>query len=212
VGDVEQRSAFAATGIDERANVDVARGDHAAEGGVDALERLQFLQPRDIEARRFHRGKARVHGPGGLISVLLGDIAGLRQLVPARGGLLGDLVVGLGRGQIGARLLELVVDLGGLDLGQELPGFDSCTDVHQPALEIAVGARIDRRVDVGLDAAWQDQLLHRGAALGLDHRYCGHIELARLLLQLFLRAQPRQQARSQSGGEHEHTQSYRDPA
>src|SRR5262245_61431700 len=57
--------------------------------------------------------------------------------------------------------MKLLVQLGGLDLGQQLTLSDLGADVHVPAPEIAARARVDRRVRECLGRAGQDQLVGR---------------------------------------------------
>ena len=69
--------------------------------------------------------------------------------------------IGLRRLEVGLGLLELLVDLRALDLGEELPLLHVGADVEVPALHVAVDARKDRRIREGLRAAGKDELLPR---------------------------------------------------
>ena len=71
---------------------------------------------------------------------------------------LGDLLIGLRGREVRLRLAQLLIDFRRLDLTQQLAGLDRRADVHQPALQIAAGARVDRRLVVGLEVARQDEL------------------------------------------------------
>jgi hypothetical protein len=55
IGDHEHRWPRTAAGIDQRADVGVARGDHAVEGCCDLLVGRQRLQPLDIGLAGIHR-------------------------------------------------------------------------------------------------------------------------------------------------------------
>ena len=59
----------------------------------------------------------------GLIGFLLRDGTGADEEFPARGGDLRDVVVGLGGFEVGAGLLQLLVDFGRFNFGQELAFF-----------------------------------------------------------------------------------------
>src|SRR5258708_12483409 len=52
IGDAKQFASGALTGIDQRSNVGVARGDDAAERGYDPLERLELAHSRRIAPPR----------------------------------------------------------------------------------------------------------------------------------------------------------------
>ena len=144
---------------------------------------MQLLQPGLVEARGLQHRFARMEIADCLVGRLFGDGIGLQQLLPARGGDLGELVVGLGRGAVGARLLELVVDLRRLDLREQLTGFHARADIGVPALEIAVGPRVDRRVHERLHVAGQHELLRLAPAWS-DHRNGGNAEIDRLLVEV----------------------------
>jgi hypothetical protein len=132
--------------------------------------------------------------------------------LPARRGFLGQPIVRLGGRKIGPRLMELVVDLGRVDLREELPGLHVSTDVRGPAFEITVGARVDRSVDERLHVAGQNQLLAGIACLGSYDRNGGNVERLRFLLQrcsgLEARENPPDQCRCKDGDD----KAYRNPA
>ena len=78
--------------------------------------------------------------------------------------------IGLGGGQIGQSLPQLLIDFRSLNFGQELPGLDVGANIRIPVLEIAVGARVDRRIDVCLDICRQHDFLRRRGVLRMNHR------------------------------------------
>ena len=86
-GDMKQfaRGAAAATGIDQRSNIGVARGDHTVEGSVNRLERLQLFQPFHIGPRRLDGRSACFVVPVCIVNILLRDRFGLHQILVARG-------------------------------------------------------------------------------------------------------------------------------
>ena len=120
------------TGVDQRADVDVARGDHAVEGRVDLLEALCLFQAPHVEGGGIHHGLLGLQVAHFVFDVLLRHGFGLQERFVARGGGPRQLVVGLGGGQVGAGLVELAVDFGRFDLGQQLAGLDVRADVEIP--------------------------------------------------------------------------------
>ena len=146
-------------GLDQGADIGIARGDDAVERRVDALEPLQILQAADIGRVRLDGGGLRAEIADLLVGFLLGHGLGLQQRLPARRRRLREVEVRLRGVELGPRLAELLVDLRCLDLGQELALLDARADVDEPPLEIAAGARVDRRVREGARRPGQGQLV-----------------------------------------------------
>ena len=94
----------------------------------------------------------------------------LRQNVVAVGGDDRDVVVCLGARQRRVRLRELLIEVRGIDLGQYLAGLYVRADILVPALQVAVDARVDRRLVIGLDASRQREDLVSVALLQLGER------------------------------------------
>jgi hypothetical protein len=88
-----------------------------------------------------------------LVRGLARDELALDELLPAFGGALRDRMVRPARLEFGARLRELLVELGRVELRQQLPGGDAAADVDREAPHIAraagVQARLRRRGDGG---------------------------------------------------------------
>ena len=87
------------------------------------------------------------------------DRIGLQQILVPRRGDFSEAEIGLRSGQIGARLLQLLIDFRSVNLSEQLSGLDARADIRAPALEVAVRPRIDRRVDVRLHVAGENDLL-----------------------------------------------------
>ena len=68
---------------------------------------------------------------------------------PAVGGR--QRLAGLGAGQRCLGLQELLVEIGRLDLGEELARLHRCADIDVPGLQGTADAGIDRRARVGLE-------------------------------------------------------------
>ena len=160
-GDVEELLGGAARS-DQRADVGVARGDHAGERRVDGLEALQLLEPLDVGVRGQHRGLLRFVAAVGVVEVLPRHRVGLDQILVALGGRPRQALVRLRGRQVGARLEQLLIDLGRVDLGEHLPGLHLRSDVGVARLQVAGGPREDRGVGEGLDVAGQRDFLRRG--------------------------------------------------
>ena len=169
-GEVEELRASGAVfaGVDEGADVGVAGGDDAVEGGVDFFEGLELLEAADgghggLDGGFFGGGVA--HGDVGL---LLGDGVGLEQILVAGGGGVGEVEVGLGAFEIGFGDLELLVELGGFDLGHELALADVGADIEVPLFQIAAGAGVDGGVGEGLGVSGQCEIRGEGRGDGMD--------------------------------------------
>ncbi len=154
-------------------------------------------QPPDVGLHGGDVSLGGVHGPlqrphvGGLglilrlilIVLLFGDRAALHQIVPARGGDLGDGFVGFalfqsraGARQVclrlyhgGLRLPHLLIQVRRLHFGQKLAGGNAVADVHIAALDVAFGPRQDRRFRHGLNIARQHQVADGGRFLCRHH-------------------------------------------
>ena len=158
VGHAEQRVARVLPGVDQRADVGVALGDHAVEGRQHALEGLQLLQACDVGGRRLARRGLGGGVTGALIGVLLRDRLG-RRAVPASAHWSCVRARSWPARSPGPPAPAAAPD--------PLPGVSisasSCALLHRradvgvPDLQIAVGARVDRRFVEGLHAAWQHQ-------------------------------------------------------
>ena len=70
------------------------------------------------------------------------------------------LGIGLRAGQVGLGLHDLLVEVGRLDLGEQLAGLHRRADVGLPFLQIAADARVELRLRIGLEPPRQ---VDRGA-------------------------------------------------
>ena len=124
-------------------------------------KRLEILEPLDVGAVRIDDGPLGVVVADLLVGLLARDRVALQQDLPALRGGAGHVHVRPRVLELGARLPELLVELRRLDLGQELALRDPRADVGVPLLEVAAGARVDRRVGEGARGARQHQLVAR---------------------------------------------------
>jgi hypothetical protein len=61
----------------------------------------------------------------------------------------------LRRVEVGARLLQLLIEVGRLDLGEYLAGLHARADVVFPALQVTADARINRCARIGFESPRQ---------------------------------------------------------
>jgi hypothetical protein len=153
--DVKQflrRTACAAC-IDQRADIDVARGHRAVERRIDFLERLGFFEPRDVETRGIERGFLREHVADLFVGFLFRHRLALQHVGPAIRCTFRQREIGLGIREIGARGAQLIVHFRCIDFREQLAVFHVRADIGVPLLQIAVGARVNRRIEKRLHVA-----------------------------------------------------------
>ena len=190
---------LAAPGDDEIARIDITGRDGTGKWRCYPGIRLKFLQPAHLGSGR--RGTGGLELEVGLFFgvFLFADAGGLQETGPALGRELGKPEGGFGLVELSPGAIELLVEFRRIDLGQKLPGLDMGADVHQPALEIPVGARIDRRFDPRLDFSRQRQVGSGLARLRRDDGNGGNGELPRLGAQLGVLTKPRNETGHHAG-------------
>ena len=162
----------AGAGIDQRADVRIPCRDHTGERRIDFLEGLQLLQPVNIGRHGINRGLASTEIADRLIGLLLGNRVRLKQVLPPRRGNLCQLLVCLGILQVCACLFQLLINLRGVDVCQQLPLLHMGPDIYIPMLEVSTGAGINRRVVERLRVARQHDLLRQTSRARLNHIDC----------------------------------------
>ena len=184
--DVKQfaRGSAAAAGIDQLADVGIARRDHAVKGRVHFLEGLHVLQPLHIGLGRFDGGPAGIVISRGIVDVLLRDRIRFQQFLVARGRDFREAHVGLGRGEVRARLLQLLIHFRRIDFGEQLSRFHIRADIGVPLFQVTVGPRKNGGIRVRLHVAGDDNFLLRSAQLGVNDGDRGNRKVARLLGEL----------------------------
>src|SRR6266403_389943 len=145
-----------------------------------------------VRLGRRESGRLRLHRGNVLFGGFARDRIGLEQADPAVGGHLGDVVLDLRRILSGARLLELRVDFGGVDIGQEFARRHLGTDVLVPMREIAVCTRENRSFLICLHVGRQLDALHGRRCLRVHHRDHGNAERRGLSTQCGVRLESRQ--------------------
>ncbi len=169
--------------IDECSDVRIAGGYDSIKWSINLLERLQLFQASHIRGTGFGRGCHRIEIADRLVGFLLGNGARAHQVLPATGGDLRNVQVGLRGIQVRSGLLQLLVDFGSFNLREQLALLDMRANVEIPALQIATGSRIDWRVTECLRVAGQNNFLGGGTLPRKDHRDGGNGRVFRSLLE-----------------------------
>ena len=138
-------------------------------GRVDVLEAFELLQALDVGIGGGEIRHGLLIAAALRVGFLLRDRIGLAQ---------GLIAVGIDLGQIhcgddllarGARLHQFLIDFRRVDVGQQLALLHAAANVLVPAQQVAVGAGVDRRLDVGLQRAGQHQFLVGLFRDGMNH-------------------------------------------
>ena len=74
----------------------------------------------------------------------------------------------------GPRLIQFLINLGRIDLGQQLAFGYAAPDILVPTDQVAVGASVDGRFFIGQQRARQNQIFVRFFRLGIHYRDGGH--------------------------------------
>ena len=108
--------------------------------------------------------------------------------------ILREVQIGLRGLEVGLRLLQLMIHFGRFDLGEEVARLHARADIGIPLLQIAVGARIDRRIDQRLRIPGQHQFLGRAGQFRMRDRHGEHGGLMRFDHQRLFRRYARRDA------------------
>ncbi len=173
VGDDEQFRAATGAGVDQLADIGFARGDGAVERHHDTGKPFHRDDAVDIGLRRLDQRLLGGEISDLLVDFLFGNRIRTDHRRPALGCGLRERGIGLRTGEIGARLEQLLIQIGRFDFGEQIASLHLGTDIVFPALQITAHARIDRRPCIRLDTAGQFQAETIGAAVRWRHRYGG---------------------------------------
>ena len=138
------------------------------------LESFQILQALDVGVGRGQIGHGLLIAAALGVGFLLRDRIGLAQRLIAVGIDLGQIHRGHDLLARRPGLQQLLIDFRRIDIRQQLALRDVAADVLVPAQQIAVGAGVDRRLDISLQSARQHQFLVRLFGRGMDHGHRGH--------------------------------------
>ena len=177
-------------------DIGLTRRHNAIERRRQSFEALLGNQPIDIRLRRFDLRDIGIQLKLRWSTSCV-DTASVSAAIASAWPDLGQLGIGLGDVQFGPRLHELLVEVGRVDFGEQLTGFDLAADVVFPALQIARYAGIDRRPDVRFQAARAAQSPSGSRIAGSDQRDIGH----RLRLGQIVQSRTLRRARDQAEGD-----------
>ena len=142
-------------GVDQGADVGVAGGHDAVERRSQALEIGKHFEPIDVGLGRLGKGLLDREVAGLFIDGLLGHRVGSTQRLPALCRHQSQRLARLGAGQRRLGLEELLVEVGRLDLGEQLTGLHWRADIDVPGLQEAAHPGIDRRAGIGFESTRQ---------------------------------------------------------
>ena len=165
VGNGEQALARLRARIDQGTHIGVARRHHPIEWGQYALEGRQGLQTRKLGLGGLDPGLIGLQVATLFVNLLFGDRIMGQLGLPARCRHLGQVGVGTLGLELRLRPGHLGIQLGRVDLRQQLPSVHGCTDVHLPALEVAVDTCVHLRGVKGLQLTGQLQTVWLGVGL-----------------------------------------------
>src|ERR1700758_2823493 len=160
-------------GIDERADINVARCHSAVERRINFFEAGKLLQTLYVRNGRLNLGIGRRSLRGEVVCILLGDSVALKQILIAGGLRFGITRVSLRSSEISLRLKQLLIDLGAFNNRKQLPLFRTRAYVEVPLFKVAISARIYSRIDVGLHVARKHKFLRGRAALWFCNDHIG---------------------------------------
>ncbi len=169
VSHFEQVRAGVGVGLDQLADVGVARGHGAVERRTQGLVVGQVGEARIVGARRLDVGLGGVGVGDFLVHFLLRDRVRAQQVLPARGAGLRQFFVSLLLQQVRMGLGQLLVQVRAVDFGQHLAGFHRRADVGFPVLQVAADPGVDRRLAPGLQVRRQHQGVAGGVVDRLEH-------------------------------------------
>ena len=171
VGNVEQLRVAVGIGLDQLADIGVAGGDGAGERRTNGLVAFQRRQPRIVRRGGLGVGL----GGGGVGGFFIGLLARYRmagqQVLPTgcAGGCQACIRLLLDQPRMG--LGQLLIEVGAVDFGQDLPGLDLAADIDFPVLQVAADPCMDRRLAPGVEVRGQAQGVTRGILPGLKYHH-----------------------------------------
>src|SRR5208282_3502461 len=109
-----------------------------------------------------------------IVNFLFGNAVRLEEFGVADGRDFGEVYVGLRGGQISARLGKLLVNFGGIDVREEFALAHPAANVVVPHSQVAIGARVDGRFDVGHQRAGEHQIFIAALCRGMEDGHGGN--------------------------------------
>ena len=171
VGDGEQRVAVAPVRSDQRSDVDVSGGDHAAEGRHDIGESLLGLQPIHVRLSGFDLGGLRLRVGLLFIGSLLRHRGRGAQRIPPRRRNPRQGKIRLGLRELALRHLDGLVELRSVDHGKHLALMDLGADVLAPLAHVALHLPVNVGAIIGVYIARKHQIAGLSSALRRHQRH-----------------------------------------
>ena len=159
------KSRLADAGVDQRADVGVARRHHAVERRDERQKAFERVQAVEIGLGGHRRRRLGGQVVSFLVRALERDRLLIAERCPAFGRNAGESRLRHAEPQVALGLLHLLFEIGRVDHRQDFASLHAVADVMRPALQIAVDPRINRRVIERLHIGRQNQLLHGGGHL-----------------------------------------------
>ena len=144
------------------------------ERGDDRLEGDERRQPLDVGARGIERRLLGIGIALLLVVRLLRDdrLPDERMITPRRHGR--ELGIRLRIGEVGLGLHELLIEIGRVDVREDVAALHLGADVLVPSGDVAAGARVNGRRGKRLNVARQHDVLRRGTSLRRHERDARH--------------------------------------
>ena len=156
--------------LDQRADIDIARGDNSVEWRDDVSERLQRLQPIDVRLGGLYFGCLRMRVAVFFVSGLLRHGGRRAERVPAIGRHLGQGHIRLGFREFALRHGQALVELGRVDDSQHIAPVDLSADVLAPLADVAAHLAMNGSRVKSFDIAGQNDLTGFASLLRRDQR------------------------------------------
>ena len=168
VGDREQGPAIVRVRLDQRPDIDIARGDDSVERRDDVGERFQRLHPIDVGLGGLHFGSLCVRVAVFFVSGLLRHRRRRPERVPAIGCHLGQRHIRLGLREFALRHGHALVELRRVDDGQHIASMDLSADILAPFADIAAYLAMNGSGVESLDIAGQNKFAGFASLLQRD--------------------------------------------
>ena len=185
IGDFEKLGRIGLRSVmHERADIDVARGHHAIEGRDEMFEIFKRGEVADIGLGRGDFGEPRLIVAGLFVGHLLRNRVRLLQRFPPVCGDFGERRIGLGFFEFALGLVELLIEVRRIDIGQHIAGFHFRANVLVPHFDIAADAGMERRRVPGLNVTREHEALIGRAVLWVDDHHRRNGALVRPFLEI----------------------------
>src|SRR4029077_7689906 len=160
--------------------VRIARGDDAREWRSHTFKRDLLFENPKIGGKGIGISLGRLLVGGCVVGIESGDDAFVPQLLPFVVRNFGQLRASLRQRGLGTGLLELMIQIGSVDLGQQLVLINVCADIHQPTFEVSINPRKDARFLPRSDLSRKHESIGRRSSSWRNYRYGWYCQLIRI--------------------------------